>query len=170
MGTMEKWVRDGIAEIARELFRREEGGNHGGFPLGVSMEVKRKRPDIWEHIYEATKGLDPHQTISSYLPRDVTGQLTGKAGLHGFDVSNETTERRKATIALISAILQVLTPQQQQEVRDCFQQCVREDIVSEELLTDPLHDEIEFILAQFFRAADSIALKMGAVLPTPSAE
>ena len=77
---MEKWAKDGIAEIARELFERDGGGTHGGFPLAVSMEVKRRRPDIWDHVYRSTKGLDPHQTISVILPTDVTDKLKGKAG------------------------------------------------------------------------------------------
>lgn len=81
---MDKWVTHGIAGIAREMFaaETEEGRepNHAGFPLGVSMRVKRERRDIWDYIYQATNGLDPHQTISTLLPKDVTDQLAGKVG------------------------------------------------------------------------------------------
>ena len=30
---MKQWVKDGVAEVAREVFQERGGGNHGSFPL-----------------------------------------------------------------------------------------------------------------------------------------
>ena len=61
---------------------------------------------------------------------------------------NEKTERRKATMALVTAILGLLTDDQRQVLPERFEECVQECIASGELPTDPLHDEISFIRGQ----------------------
>lgn len=76
---MKQWVKDGVAEVARAVFEEKGGGNHAGFPLLVSMEVKKRRPDVWNHIRRYTRH-DPHQYCAMYIPRDVSDQLKGKAG------------------------------------------------------------------------------------------
>ena len=76
---MKQWVKDGVAEVAREVFQERGGGNHGSFPLIVSMEVKKRRADIWTHL-RRYGNADPHQYCSMYIPRSISDQLTHMAG------------------------------------------------------------------------------------------
>ena len=76
---MKQWVKDGVAEVAREVLQERGSGNHAGFPLIVSMEVRKRRPDIWKHLSRYGK-MDPHQYCSMYIPKGVSDELTGKAG------------------------------------------------------------------------------------------
>lgn len=77
---MKQSVKDGVAEVAREVLQERGGGNHAAFRLIVSMEVRKRRPDIWNHLRRYGKGTDPHQYCSMYIPSDVSDKLRGKAG------------------------------------------------------------------------------------------
>ena len=67
---MKQWVKDGIVEIARDVL--EDRGGGPGFPLMVSMEVQKRRPDIWEHIRRYRRH-DPHQYIAIHARRTLNG-------------------------------------------------------------------------------------------------
>ena len=73
---MKQSVKDGIAQVARDVFEERGGGNLAGFPLLVSMEVRERRPDIWRHLKRYWRH-DPHQYIAMHIPEDVSRQLKG---------------------------------------------------------------------------------------------
>lgn len=76
---MEQWVKDGVAEVARELLRERGGGNHAEFPFRVSMQVKAKHRDIWDHL-SRYGSMEPHQYCVMYIPPDVSAKLTNESG------------------------------------------------------------------------------------------
>lgn len=77
---MKQWVKDGVAEVAREVLQERGGGSPAAFRLIVSMEVQERRPDIWNHLRRYGGKTDPHQYCRMYIPRDVSDKLRGKAG------------------------------------------------------------------------------------------
>ena len=74
---MPPWIKQGVAEVAREVLRERGSGSLAGFPLVVTMQVKRRRSDIWDHVLENWPEVDPHQVLTPYIPQDVTDQLDG---------------------------------------------------------------------------------------------
>ena len=71
---MKQWVKDGVAEVAREVVQERNDLNRASMPFAVSRAVRDRRPDIYTHV-KRNSNHDPHQIISSYITDDVYRQL-----------------------------------------------------------------------------------------------
>ena len=65
---MKQWVKDGVAEVARQLAKGEPHRVGPGFPLAVFAAVPDRRPDILSYIERFRRGVDPYQVVASCIP------------------------------------------------------------------------------------------------------
>ena len=65
---MKQWVKDGVAEVARQLADEEPHRVGPGFPLAVFAAVRDRRPDILSHIERYRHGVDPYQVVACFIP------------------------------------------------------------------------------------------------------
>ena len=65
---MKQWVKDGVADVARQLADEQPHRTGPGFPLAVFAAVRDRRPEILRHIKRYRPGVDPYQIVKCYIP------------------------------------------------------------------------------------------------------